>query len=321
MEFRYNADGIRTSKTIGGIEHVYTLNGTQIVSEAWGDYLLIYLYDESGSPIGMQYRETSYAADVYDTFYFEKNLQGDIIAVYNENGLKIVSYNYDAWGNHTYTWHNTSSANIPAAYNPFRYRGYYYDTDTGLYYLQSRYYNPQWGRFLNEDGLIYSQAGLIGYNMYTYCGNNPVMGYDPSGYAEVDTKDDEDGNPINDFGPVNTGNGNMSYKGGNGSGGPSGSSQNMCGQVYRGGDYTARPIDVRIDKSTGKMKTGWGISVNTNPSKVSSFGAVSRVDSIPNGLKIIQTKGLGHYEIVPVNPMTLAQYQELLNHIEYTIIR
>ena len=63
LKFKYNVDGIRTSKTIGGIEHVYTLNGTQIVSEAWGDYLLIYLYDESGSPIGMQYRETSYAAD------------------------------------------------------------------------------------------------------------------------------------------------------------------------------------------------------------------------------------------------------------------
>ena len=63
IEFRYNADGIRTSKTVNGVEHVYTLHGSQIVSEAWGDYLLIYLYDESGSPIGMQYRETSYAAD------------------------------------------------------------------------------------------------------------------------------------------------------------------------------------------------------------------------------------------------------------------
>ena len=181
MEFCYNADGIRTSKTIGGIEHVYTLNGTQIVSEAWGNYLLIYLYDESGSPIGMQYRETSYAADVYDTFYFEKNLQGDIIAVYNENGVKIVSYNYDAWGNHTPTWHNLSGSNILAAYNPFRYRGYYYDIDTSLYYLQSRYYNPAWGRFLNVDAYISTGTGLIGYNMYAYCGNNPVMFVDYSG--------------------------------------------------------------------------------------------------------------------------------------------
>jgi len=187
MEFRYNADGIRTSKTVGGIEHVYTLNGSQIVSEAWGDYLLIYLYDESGSPIGMQYRESSYAANTFDTFYFEKNLQGDIIAVYNENGVKIVSYNYDAWGNHTYTWHNTAGSNILAAYNPFRYRGYYYDTDTQLYYLQSRYYNPQWGRFLNADGYINANGDLIGFNMYAYCSNNPVMYTDPIGELAVST--------------------------------------------------------------------------------------------------------------------------------------
>ena len=122
-----------------------------------------------------------YAADFYDTFYFEKNLQGDIIAVYNENGLKIVSYNYDAWGNHTYTWHNTSSANIPAAYNPFRYRGYYYDIDTSLYYLQSRYYNPAWGRFLNADGYLNANGDILGYNFFSYCSNNPITYMDSIG--------------------------------------------------------------------------------------------------------------------------------------------
>ena len=111
IEFLYNADGIRTSKTVNGTEHVYTLNGSRIVSEAWGDILLIYLYDESGSPIGMQYRKSSYAADVFDTFYFEKNLHGDIIAIYTESGRKILEYTYDAWGNHTTTWHNVSGAN------------------------------------------------------------------------------------------------------------------------------------------------------------------------------------------------------------------
>ncbi len=66
-------------------------------------------------------------------------------------------------------------------FNPFRYRGYYYDYDTGLYYLQSRYYNPQRGRFLNADGYVSTGTGLPGYNMYAYCNNNPVMGYDPNG--------------------------------------------------------------------------------------------------------------------------------------------
>ena len=181
IQFLYNADGIRTNKIVNGTDHIYTLNGTQIVSESWGSNLLIYLYDESGSPIGMQYRTTSYAANTFDTFYFEKNLQGDVVAVYTENGVKVLSYTYDAWGNQTVTWHNSYGSNIYATYNPFRYRGYYYDTETGLYYLQSRYYNPQWGRFLNADVYVNANGDLIGFNMYAYCSNNPVMFTDPFG--------------------------------------------------------------------------------------------------------------------------------------------
>ena len=184
LKFMYNADGIRTNKIVDGVNHVYTLNGTQIVSEAWGTNLLIYLYDESGAPIGMQYRTNSYAANVFDRFYFEKNLQGDIIAVYNADGDRIGSYIYDAWGNFTVTVESTNTTlenRIVRIFNPFRYRGYYYDTETQLYYLQSRYYNPAWGRFLNADGLISTGQGLLGYNMYAYCNNNPVMYVDPDG--------------------------------------------------------------------------------------------------------------------------------------------
>lgn len=184
LKFMYNADGIRTNKIVNGSNHVYTLNGTQIVSEAWGNFLLIYLYDESGAPIGLQYRTKSYAANVFDTFYFEKNLQGDIIAVYNADGDRIGSYIYDAWGNFTVTVESTSTTlekNIVRSYNPFRYRGYYYDTETGLYYLQSRYYNPQWGRFLNVDDYLSTGTGVLGYNMYAYCNNNPVMYTDTTG--------------------------------------------------------------------------------------------------------------------------------------------
>ena len=139
----------------------------------------------------MQYREPSMAEGVFYTFWFEKNLQRDIVAVYNDSGVKLITYKYDAWGNFRTTTHNRSGTNAYAAYNPFRYRGYYYDDfygcfdeygmETGFYYLNSRYYNPQWGRFLNADGYISTGSGILGYNMYAYCNNNPVMYVDPDG--------------------------------------------------------------------------------------------------------------------------------------------
>lgn len=188
LKFMYNADGIRTNKIVDGVNHVYTLNGTQIVSEAWGTNLLIYLYDESGSPIGLQYRTSSYGTYEFDTFYFEKNLQGDIVAVYNTDGDKIGSYTYDAWGICTVNvvlGSTTLEKSVVQTYNPFRYRGYYYDTETGLYYLQSRYYNPAWGRFLNADGYVNANGDLIGFNMYAYCSNNPVVYVDYTGKDAV----------------------------------------------------------------------------------------------------------------------------------------
>ena len=178
--FTYNDEGIRTSKTVGSVKHTYILDGTRIVSEKWGNYFIVYLYDESGSPIGMQYRTLSYAEGAFDTFYFEKNLQGDIIAVYNASGTKLVGYTYDAWGNCTTTYYN-GGGSTGAQYNPFRYRGYYYDTDLGLYYLNSRYYDPNTGRFINADGYVNANGDLIGFNAYAYCSNNPIMNVDHSG--------------------------------------------------------------------------------------------------------------------------------------------
>ena len=104
----------------------------------------------------------------------------------NEAGYKVVNYTYDAWGNPytpTYIYHSGVSAADRAnvELNPFRYRGYYYDSETGYYYLQTRYYNPEWGRFLNADGYINANGDILGYNMFAYCGNNPVMYVDPFG--------------------------------------------------------------------------------------------------------------------------------------------
>ena len=128
----------------------------------------------------MAYRDSTYVSGAFDFYLFAKNIQGDILYIYNTSGTRLVTYTYDSWGNVTTSYSN-GGASTAARYNPFRYRGYYYDTETGFYYLNSRYYDPELGRFLNADGYINGNGDLIGYNMFAYCGNNPVMGYDPSG--------------------------------------------------------------------------------------------------------------------------------------------
>ncbi len=110
-------------------------------------------------------------------YYFLKNLQGDIIAIQDSNAQTIARYTYDAWGVCTIT-EDTTDLNI-ATINPFRYRGYYYDTEIGMYYLQSRYYDPAVGRFVNGDfpellGLSLVSSCFLGLGLFVYCGNNTV---------------------------------------------------------------------------------------------------------------------------------------------------
>ena len=178
--YTYNDEGIRIAKNDRGTLHTYQVNGTQIVSETWGIHTIFYVYDEMGSIAGMRYRTSNYAEGVFDEYLFEKNLQGDVVAIYNASGIKLVSYTYDAWGKVTTAYHN-GGASTGARYNPFRYRGYYYDDDTGLYYLNSRYYDPATGRFINADVYVSTGQGIIGNNMYAYCNNNPIMYVDTTG--------------------------------------------------------------------------------------------------------------------------------------------
>ena len=182
MSFEYNDEGIRTSKTVNGVETTYYVNGGQIAAEKTGTRTIVYIYDATGTPIGMMYRATSYAENTWDIFWYEKNLQGDIIAVYNSAGTKVATYTYtDAWGNHSVSYSN-GGASTGVIYNPFRYRSYYYDSDLGMYYLQSRYYDANICRFINADCYVSTGQGILSVNMYAYCGNNPVMGYDPTGH-------------------------------------------------------------------------------------------------------------------------------------------
>ena len=133
----------------------------------------------------MQYHGASYSEDVWDIFWYEKNLQGDIVAVYDQAGTMLIYYCYDAWGIASLYFYNGATADSIAAKNPFRYRGYYYDTDLALYYCGTRYYDANTGRWINADGYVSTGTGLLGYNMYAYCNNNPVMFVDHNGENPV----------------------------------------------------------------------------------------------------------------------------------------
>ena len=172
--YTYNANGIRTSKTVGGIKHEYTLDGTKILRETWGENVLIPLYDNEDSVCGIEYNGTAY--------FFRKNLQGDVIAIANASGTTVATYSYDAWGVCTIL---SDSTGIIASVNPFRYRSYYYDSEIAMYYLQSRYYNPAVGRFVNGDTTTYldSFSAPNSSNLFSYCFNDSINKGDPDGDA------------------------------------------------------------------------------------------------------------------------------------------
>ena len=168
--FSYDGQGRRISKN--SITYTYDGSGRLIASSNG----LEYLYDQSGV-FAVKHGES--------TYFYRKDAQGNIIALLDSNGSVVVRYVYDAWGNHAVLDANgadITDVNHIGVLNPFRYRGYFYDVETGLYYLQTRYYDPEVGRFITIDGIEYLDPETInGLNLYAYCGNNPVMNVDPTG--------------------------------------------------------------------------------------------------------------------------------------------
>ena len=171
--YKYNDQGIRTEKVVNGVVHKYYLQGEQIIAERYGSNLIKFYYDTTGV-CGFNYNGTDY--------YYQKNIQGDILRIFDKNGNLKAEYSYDAWGKCTI---KSNVSNI-ATINSFRYRGYYFDSEIGLYYLNARYYDPEIGRFISPDSTEYlSPESMGGLNLYVYCGNNPVMYSDQSGCFPV----------------------------------------------------------------------------------------------------------------------------------------
>lgn len=171
VAFGYDFDGKRITKTVGDTTYSYHYLGSQLAEMSWNSNNLHFTYDEVG-PMSVAYGGAEY--------FYLKNAQGDVTGLVDSSGTQVVAYTYDAWGNPLTT--TGTMANTLGELNPFRYRGYVYDTETGLYYLQSRYYNPQMGRFINADGELSDVGDSVkGYNLFSYCQNNPTNMSDSEG--------------------------------------------------------------------------------------------------------------------------------------------
>ena len=171
ISYKYNDDGIRTQKTVNGVTTKYHLVGDEVTSEINGTDTINYTYDASGDLVSMNLNGVEY--------YYIYDGMGNIIGLFDSTGAQVVSYIYDTWGKLISI--TGSLANTVGVKNPYRYRGYRYDTETGLYYLQSRYYNPEWGRFINADALGGTIGTLLSHNVFAYAMNNPVNMDDQSG--------------------------------------------------------------------------------------------------------------------------------------------
>ena len=175
ISYTYDMSGVRSGKQVGDTTYTYTTLSGKVMRQQWGEKSLEFVYDDGNQPFAVIYNDGSTST----LYYYVLNAQGDVAAILNSSGKLAASYDYDAWGNCTV--YDSSDAAI-GDLNPLRYRGYYYDAETGFYYLQSRYYDFANCRFINADTFATTDAnGFLSANMFAYCENNPVMRTDESG--------------------------------------------------------------------------------------------------------------------------------------------
>ena len=176
VTYTYDAGGSRASKTVNGTKSEFVYLDGKLIYEKRGGDDIFYLYDSYGSLSNIRWYKNGASSPT--NIYVITNQQGDVLGLYDYAGTRKVSYEYDAWGN-TVSVTDTSE-DCWSTLNPFRYRGYYFDTETGLYYVLSRYYNPEIGRWISADSLL-NQESVLGNNMFAYCLNNPVNMTDETG--------------------------------------------------------------------------------------------------------------------------------------------
>ena len=181
VNFAYNEDGIRTLKNSNGVVTNYYYNGSLLIGMTVGSgssaKILRFSYDASGNAVAVDYSTDN--GSTFNTYYYLHNAQNDIVKLIDNSGSTVVEYCYDSWGKLLST--SGSLASTLGKNNPFRYRGYVFDEETGFYYLQSRYYDPSVGRFISSDVLLSTGQGVLGHNAYAYCGNNPIVREDTQG--------------------------------------------------------------------------------------------------------------------------------------------
>ena len=182
INYQYDVNGIRACKLVKGLETRYITQNNQIICEQNNNGIIIYQYILN-KLVGFEYTSTSGTKE----YLYIRNIQGDITSIIDTKGNIICTYAYDGYGNHIVLDENgkedTSLTSI-GHLNPFRYRGYYFDEESGLYYLNNRYYDPETGRFISPDILTIldeTKGQINGLNLYMYCNDNPIMYTDDSG--------------------------------------------------------------------------------------------------------------------------------------------
>ena len=291
VSFDYDVDGLRTEKTVSATNrHEYLYAGGQLLQDKYTKgsfiYCLDFIYDASGRPYALYY-----TCDGSSTvYYYLLNLQGDVVRLVDATGATVANYKYDPYGKLLSVTDANGIAITGATHianlNPLRYRGYYYDTETGWYYLQSRYYDPIIKRFLNADTYASTGQGFLGYNMFAYCGNNPVNASDPSGSKSIIEHDF--GGGVVGYTDTGSGSSTATYHNNGVTLTVSGSDYTITANIYYSGPLSSSTLNAGIKKN-------WDGSYTVNGQEITlTVNMVSATYLDTDAIKVYTSEGAAH---------------------------